>query len=193
MHEMAERTRVRSTHVLILRRRDVADADRGLTVLTTGEGKIELLAKGVRKTVSRKAGHLEPFTHAHVMVAQARTWDIITEATTVESFRHLRDNLDAIGQAAYIGELVDAFSDSGDENRPLWELAVVALRQLDESAAEENYGLPPPNLLRWFDLHLLSLAPLHPRCFVCLAGSSPEGPDRPATPRPPREDRLRYY
>lgn len=168
MHEMTTRTRVRSTHVLILRRRDVADADRLLTVLTPGEGKIELLAKGVRKTVSRKAGHLEPFAHAHVMVAQARTWDIITEATTVESFRHLRDNLDAISHAAYVGELVDAFSDSGDENRPLWELALFALRQLDEAAADSSNPLPPPNLLRWFDLHLLSLAGFQPQFFNCL-------------------------
>lgn len=164
---MAERTRVRSTHALILRRRDVADADRLLTVLTPGEGKIELLAKGVRKTVSRKAGHLEPFTHAHVMVAQARTWDIITEATTVESFRHLRENLDAIGQAAYIGELIDAFSDGGDENRALWEMALFALRELDAAVAAG--GQPPPNLLRWFDLHLLSLAGFQPQFFYCLA------------------------
>jgi DNA repair protein RecO (recombination protein O) len=154
---------------LVLRRRDVADADRLLTVLTPGEGKIELLAKGVRKTVSRKAGHLEPFTHAHVMVAQARTWDLITEATTVESFRHLRENLDAIGQAAYIIELVDAFSDSGDENRPLWEMTLFALRQLDEAAAT---GDPPPSLLRWFDLHLLSLVGFQPQFFHCLACGS---------------------
>lgn len=165
---MAERTRVRSTHVLVLRRRDVADADRLLTVLTPSEGKLELLAKGVRKTVSRKAGHLEPFTHAHVMVAQARTWDLITEATTVESFRYLRDNLDAIGQAAYIGELVDAFSDGGDENRPLWEMTLFALRQLDQAAADAG-GALPPSLLRWFDLHLLSLVGFQPQFFNCLA------------------------
>lgn len=180
--EMAERTRVRSTHVLVLRRRDVADADRLLTVLTPGEGKIELLAKGVRKTVSRKSGHLEPFTHAHVMVAQARTWDLITEATTVESFRYLRENLDAIGQASYACELVDAFSDSGDENRPLWELALFVLRELDEAAAggDATGGALvdelPPNLLRWFDLHLLSLAGFQPQFFNCLGCSAPIEP-----------------
>jgi DNA repair protein RecO (recombination protein O) len=177
--DMAERTRVRSTHVLVLRRRDVADADRLLTVLTPGEGKIELLAKGVRKTVSRKSGHLEPFTHAQVMVAQARTWDLITEAATVESFRYLRENLDAIGQASYVCELVDAFSDSGDENRPLWELALFALRQLDDASAladapatsdapEDALPELPSNLLRWFDLHLLSLAGFQPQLFNCL-------------------------
>ena len=188
---MAERTRVRSTHVLVLRRRDVADADRLLTVLTPSEGKIELLAKGVRKTVSRKSGHLEPFTHAHVMVAQARTWDLITEATTVESFRHLRENLDAIGQASYACELVDAFSDSGDENRPLWELALFVLRQLDEAAGPGTPAGEPPaageatpafprelpsNLLRWFDLHLLSLAGFQPQFFNCLGCDAPIEP-----------------
>lgn len=176
---MAQRTRVRSTHILVLRRRDVADADRLLTVLTPGEGKLELLAKGVRKTVSRKSGHLEPFTHAHVMVAQARTWDLITEATTVESFRHLRENLDAIGQASYACELVDAFSDSGDENHPLWELALFVLRQLDEAAgdaASATVGGLPPHLLRWFDLHLLSLAGFQPQFFNCLGCDAPIEP-----------------
>jgi DNA repair protein RecO (recombination protein O) len=188
---MAERTRVRSTHVLVLRRRDVADADRLLTVLTPSEGKIELLAKGVRKTVSRKSGHLEPFTHAHVMVAQARTWDLITEATTVESFRLLRENLDAIGQASYACELVDAFSDSGDENRPLWELALFVLRKLDEAAGPGTPAGEPPaageatpafprelpsNLLRWFDLHLLSLAGFQPQFFNCLGCDAPIEP-----------------
>jgi DNA repair protein RecO (recombination protein O) len=185
--DMAERTRVRSTHVLVLRRRDVADADRLLTVLTPGEGKVELLAKGVRKTVSRKSGHLEPFTHAHVMVAQARTWDLITEATTVESFRYLREDLDAIGQASYACELVDAFSDSGDENRPLWELALFVLRQLDEAAGVDRasgagdavpaagYELTA-NLLRWFDLHLLSLAGFQPQFFNCLGCDTPIEP-----------------
>jgi DNA repair protein RecO (recombination protein O) len=173
---MMERTRVRSTHILVLRRRDVADADRLLTVLTPSEGKLELLAKGVRKTVSRKSGHLEPFTHAHVMVAQARTWDLITEATTVESFRHLRENLDAIGQASYTCELVDAFSDSGDENRPLWELALFALRELDEAAGAGEDAVLPLNLLRWFDLHLLSLAGFQPQLFNCLGCGAPIAP-----------------
>lgn len=167
---MADRSRVRSTHILVLRRRDVADADRLLTVLAPSEGKLELLAKGVRKTMSHKAGHLEPFMHAQVLVAQARTWDIITEATTVESFRHLRENLDAIGRASYVCELVDSFAESGDEARPLWDLALFALRELDRAAQEG--ASPPVNLLRWFDLQLLSLTGFQPQFFHCVACES---------------------
>ena len=164
---MSDRQRVYRTHAVVLRRRDHQDADRVLVVFTPGMGKQELMAKGVRKTTSRKAGHLEIFTHTALMVAHARTWDIITEAQTVESFRHLRQDLDGIGRASYICELVDAFSESSDENQPLWELTLLALRELDQ-ISQASLGVDPQVLLRWFELHLLSLSGFQPQLFTCL-------------------------
>lgn len=172
---MSTRERIRSTHALVLRRRDVNDADRVLTLFTPGEGKVELLAKGVRKTTSRKAGHLEPFAHVQLVVAQARTWGIITEATTVESFRHLRADLDAIGRAHYVCELVDCFAEPGDDNRPLWDLALLALRELD-AAARAGVAGRASNLLAWFDLNLLTLTGFQPEFFRCLGCGSEIGP-----------------
>ena len=46
---------------VILKRRDMGEADRLLTVLARDRGKLTLLAKGVRRPASRKAGHIEPF------------------------------------------------------------------------------------------------------------------------------------
>ena len=172
---MNARERVRSTHALVLRRRDVNDADRVLTVLTPHEGKVELLAKGVRKTTSRKAGHVELFTHVALVVAQARTWDLITEAAMVESFRHLREDLDAIAAASYVAELLDNFTDAADDNQPLWELALFALRTLD--AASGSPEAAAPNLLRWFDLQLLSLTGFQPQFFHCLGCEAPLQPE----------------
>ena len=77
---MTDRSRTYRTQAVILRRRDVGDADRVLTVFTPDRGKLELIGKGIRKTTSRKAGHLETFTHVALVVVQARTWDLITEA-----------------------------------------------------------------------------------------------------------------
>ncbi len=134
---MAERSRVYRTHALVLRRRDYSDADRVLTLFTPDKGRIEVIAKGVRKTSSRKSGHLEPFTHVNLLLAQARTWDIVTEAVAVESYRYLRENLDTISRAGYVAELVDAFAESDDEHRPVWELTTFTLRELDASAARE--------------------------------------------------------
>ncbi len=160
---MAERSRTYRTQAVILRRRDYADADRILTVYTPRLGKVELIAKGIRKTTSRKAGHLELFSHASLLVAQARTWDIVTEATTVESFLHLRADLDRIGWAGYACELVDAFGSAEDESEQLWEMLLFALRVLDSGEAQIDL------FLRWFELHLLSLVGFQPELFSCLA------------------------
>ena len=170
---MANRERVRSTHALILRRRDLYDADRLLTVLTPGEGTLELLARGVRKTTSQKAGHLELFTHAALVIAQGRTWDVVGEVQTVESFRHLRQNLEAIAAASYLCELLDSFTRAGEDAHAIWDLALLVLRLLDEAAVAP---VPPPALLAWFTLRLLGLAGFQPQFFHCLGCGQPLAP-----------------
>ncbi|MBX3001983.1 MAG: DNA repair protein RecO [Caldilineaceae bacterium] len=159
---MAERSRINRMQAVVLRRRDYNDADRILTVFTPNLGKLDLIAKGIRKTSSRKAGHLELFTHVSILVAQARTWDIITEAVAVESFRHLRGDLGGISRASYVAELIDVFGEASDDSTRLWDMLLLALRELD--AAEVD----PDLLLRWFEIHLLSLAGFQPELFHCL-------------------------
>ncbi len=131
---MSQTTRIYRSHAIVLSRRDYGEADRLLTLFTPSMGKQEWIAKGIRKTTSRKAGHLELFTHSTLLVAKARTWDIVTEAATVENFRHLRSNLEIIAQASYLCELVSCFSEQDDDNQPLWDLFLLALRVLDEQA-----------------------------------------------------------
>lgn len=160
--------RLYRTPAVILSRRDYGEADRIIKVFTPALGKQEFLAKGIRKTTSRKAGHLELFTHSTLLVAKARTWDIVTEASSVESFRYLRDNLDAIGYASTICELVDCFTESDDENQPLWDLFLFALRILDEYG-QQPLSKEPQLLLHWFELQLLTLTGFQPQFFSCLA------------------------
>lgn len=172
---MSERSNTYRTRAVILRRRNFSDADRILTVITPTHGKRLLMAKGVRKTASRKAGHLELFSHTSLLAAKARTWDIVTESETVESFLRLRANLDRISQAAYICELVDTFASEDDENRLLWELLLLCLRELDSEIGDQEMGDHEMGdqdsgalLVRWFELHLLSLMGFQPQIFSCL-------------------------
>ncbi|MEX1020799.1 MAG: DNA repair protein RecO [Litorilinea sp.] len=166
------RQRIYRSHALILRRRDYSEADRILTVLTPHRGKQELIAKGIRKTSSRKAGHLELYTHTSLMLAEGRTWDVVTEVSTVESYRKIREDLEKISQAGYLCELADAFSESEDENLPLWDLVILGLRALNDDWGPCN----GPMLLRWFVLHLLSLTGFQPQLFHCIACETPLEP-----------------
>jgi DNA repair protein RecO (recombination protein O) len=154
--------RLYRTDAIILRRTDFGEADRLLTVFTPEMGKLRLLAKGVRKTTSRKAGHVELFMLTDMLVAQGRTWDIISQAEVVESYRGLREDLDKASQAYYLAELLDRFAEEHDPNAPLFELLALTLARL----SHEN---DPFVALRYFELHLLTLTGFQPQLYFCLA------------------------
>jgi len=165
------RTRVRlyRTPAIVLRRFNFGEADRLVTVLTPGMGKLRLVAKGVRRPTSRKAGHLELFTHVQLLVAEGRNLDLISQAETVQPFRPLREDLLRAGHAYYVAELVDRFAQEELENQDLFTLFRDTLARLAES----------PNLpltTRYFELHLLQVTGYQPqlyRCALCRATLEP--------------------
>lgn len=153
--------RLYRTEAIVLKRSDVGEADRLLTVYTPERGKLRLLAKGVRKIASRKAGHVELFVHADLLVAQGHTWDIVTQAETIHAFRTLREDLWRTGYAAYCAELLDRFTEGDEEgSRALFALALDSLQRLDQEA---DLAL----VARYFEVHLLALAGYRPELFSC--------------------------
>ena len=83
--------RLYKTPGIVLTRFDLGEADRVLTVLTPHEGKLKVIAKGVRKPTSRLGGSLEPFAELHLVLARGRTFDIVTQASVAEAWLAFRD------------------------------------------------------------------------------------------------------
>ena len=91
---MPQAPRVYKTPAIVLRQRKLGDTDKILTLYTANLGKLEAVVKGVRKTRSRLAGHVEPLTQATFMLAKGKSLDIVTQVETIESFQPLRDDPD---------------------------------------------------------------------------------------------------
>jgi len=147
----------------VLRRKDIGEADRILTLFTPELGKVRVVAKGIRKPRSRKAGHLELFTCAKLLLAVGRDLDIITQAEGVDPYRPLRDDLLRGAYGAYMVELLDRFTPYEEENTEIYSL----LRQgLGWAATATDLALAA----RYYELHLLGLAGYQPqlrRCVIC--------------------------
>ena len=155
------RERVYRTRAIVLKRREQGEADRVITVFTPGLGKRTIIARGVRKPASRKAGHLEPFTHVALLLAKGKTWDLITQAETVRSFQQVREDLDRTAHAYYMCELVDAFTQEEDSHPQVFDLLLTGLEQLEQG---ENLFATA----RWFELRLLRLSGYQPQLFHCV-------------------------
>ena len=147
---------------VVLRHQDWGEADRILTLYSQELGKIRALAKGVRKMRSRKAGHLEPFTRASLLLAQGRDLLLITQAEASELYLPMREDLVRIGYASYVVELLDRFSYEEGQNAGLFRLLVNTLSRL----AQES---EPAFAVRYYEIRLLDLVGFRPHLFHCAA------------------------
>jgi DNA repair protein RecO (recombination protein O) len=155
------RDRLYRTEAIILKRNNLGEADRLLTLYTPYRGKYRVIAKGVRKPTSRKAGHLEILCHSKLLLARGRSMDIVTQAETVNSFPNLRADLTKTSRAYYIVELIDRFTGEGIENYPLFELLLQVLGWFN---AESDVEI----ITRFYELHLLGLVGYQPQLFHCV-------------------------
>jgi DNA repair protein RecO (recombination protein O) len=156
------RDRLYRVEAIVLKRSDFGEADRLLTLYTPDHGKIRAIAKGARKPSSRKSGHVELFAHTALMLAKGRQLDIITQADTLDTFVALQKNLERLGHAYYLAELVDRFVEEANENRPLFSLLLDALNWLGDDLVD------PLLLARYFELHLLQHVGYRPQLFHCV-------------------------
>ena len=164
------RSRLYRTPAVVLKRMDLGEADRIVTLFSRDEGKIRAVAKGVRRSTSRSAGHLEPFTLTDVLFAVGRELDVISQADTLEAFRAIREDLDLTTHAYYLTELVDLLTEDRQENRLVYDILLHGLHHL-VAAADVRL------VIILFQLNLLDAVGYRPElreCVGCRADIQPE-------------------
>ncbi|MGD0611915.1 MAG: DNA repair protein RecO [Anaerolineales bacterium] len=146
---------------VVLRHAEWGEADRLLTLYTRERGKVRALAKGARKIRSRKAGHLEPFTHVTLQLAKGRDLLIVTQADTRQAYLPLRADLVKTAVASYVVELLDRFTyEDESENSALFRLLTETLDRVTSEA-------DPFLAVRYYEMRLLDFLGFRPHLFEC--------------------------
>ncbi len=154
---------------IVLRSMKLGEADKIVTILTQGSGKVRAVAKGVRKTTSRFGARLEPFTHVNLMLYRGRgSLDTITQAEILSPHRQIRDDLSLFAAAETMVEAVDKVAEEHERNVPLVLLLLNGLRALDAMPQD------PTIVAESFLLKLLSLSGFHPALTACAVCGSPD-------------------
>ncbi|MEX0785989.1 MAG: DNA repair protein RecO [Dehalococcoidia bacterium] len=163
---MAKPPRVYKTPAIVLRQRKLGDTDKIITLYTAEFGKLDAVAKGVRRLKSRLAGHVEPLNHGAYMLARGRNLDIITGAQTTETFQAVREDLGRLSHALYAAELLDRATEERAENFALYRLLLDALRRLE---SQDDLDLA----LRYFEITLLGHLGYRPELDACVVCRRP--------------------
>lgn len=165
------RTRPLRTEAIVLRQRPIGDADKVCVLLSPAHGRIEAVARGVRKTTSRLAGHVEALSRGSFQLAQGRSMYIVTQAQTLDAWPGLHDDIDRLSLAVGAAELIDRTAVADLGSRALYELTRKTLSRIAETGE-------PAAAARWFRLRWLDQQGYQPElndCVRCRATLEPEG------------------
>jgi DNA repair protein RecO (recombination protein O) len=84
------------TRAIILRRTNFGEADRVLDLLTP-DGRVSVMARGVRREKSKLAGGIELFALSDVVIGEGKgTLGVLTSARLVTFYRHILEDYDRL-------------------------------------------------------------------------------------------------
>jgi DNA repair protein RecO (recombination protein O) len=155
----------------VLRARPLGEADRVFTLLTRERGKVDAVAKGVRRPRSSMAGRLEPLAEVRVALHKGRSLDVITEARTIASYWSGLCRPDALATASLFAETIDLFCEHELALPEIYALLAGAIAAV--AASDSPAVLVPRFQLRL--LHALGLAPADDACVRCGEGFNEHG------------------
>lgn len=150
---------VYQTDALVIRSREYGESDRLLTLFARESGKLQVVAKGVRKPTSRQRAGAQLFTYADFLLHRGRTLDTVNQASPRESFPHLWNDLDRTLAAAAIAELLDAATVREEPQPHLFTLTLTCFFMLAE--------VHPFLVQSLFALRLLEILGYSPRLGEC--------------------------
>lgn len=154
--------RLRRLRAIVLHRTPVREKDRVVEVFSREEGRLKLLAAGVRRFPSRRAGHLEPLLESALVVSASARGDSIRDARVLRSFPRIREDLNRLRVAYYLAQLLREGTGEHFPDAHLYDAAHALFGALDRS------GVPvTPLLVLSADIQLLQHLGSLPDASAC--------------------------
>jgi DNA repair protein RecO (recombination protein O) len=154
------------TRGIILRARNLGEADKIFTLFTDERGKLDAVGKGVRRAGSRLAGRLEFASEAALVMHRGRNLDVIASAEIEREFWTKMVDPGAFATAHVLVELIDAFCELDYAMPEVYALVRGALAALAASAE-------PATLVPRFSARLLVLLGVGPESDACVRCTTP--------------------
>ncbi|MEX1051857.1 MAG: DNA repair protein RecO [Patescibacteria group bacterium] len=119
------------TLALILKKQNLGETDRILTILTPALGKKRVVARGVRKPLSKLSGHLDSLMVSQIIITDKPELPQVTSAVLVESFENARENLELLNYCYAVGKLALRLAQDDEPQQSLFQATVDAFARVD--------------------------------------------------------------
>ena len=146
----------------VLNKKNVLEYNKEYCFFTKKYGKICLLAKSVRKPLSKLSAQLEPPSLIEIVFVPNNEKGLITVALAKKSYFKIRKNLDKLKTYLYICRVINTFTDFKHPDISTWNLLYSSVRDLEKLDAK----IVEINFLAKF-LKILGFTPNISNCINC--------------------------
>lgn len=143
---------ISTTLAIVLKRRNVGEADRIMTLLTRDGGKCTVIAKGVRGATSKRAAHVELFNTIKAQLIERKGMSILAQTELVSDRSSIKSHLKLLRIAYHLVEVTEKLTPDGQRQEEVFDLLDRALSSInmDQWNNEER-------LTNAFEMKLLAL------------------------------------
>jgi DNA repair protein RecO len=130
------------TQAIILKKIPIREYDELVVCYTKDSGKQTYQAKGILRSTSVQAGHLDILNMVDFSLVKKNSHPIITSAYCLEAFRNLKSSLPAMAAAYFLLECFDKLIFEGEPDLKLWDFLYSHLDGYDRLAQKGKANWP---------------------------------------------------
>src|SRR3989344_7846047 len=97
------------TQGIIFKKQDRFEADRVFSIFTYDFGKLEIIARAIRKITSKLRGGIEIFSLSEIEFIQGKNRKTLTDTIAIEKFSNIIKDPDRLEISYKIGDILDNF------------------------------------------------------------------------------------
>jgi len=158
----------------ILKKTDRGETDQLLVIYTKDFGKLEILARAVRKVSSKLRAGAEVFYLSEIEFIQGKIQKTLTDAILLEKFENIRKDLKKLKIAYQISENLDNLVRGEEKDEKIWQLLLETFKRLNTEYETQDITYKAYYYFLWNLLAILGYQPELYRCVLCLKKLKPE-------------------
>ena len=122
---------------IVIKRHDFGEADKIVSLYTKTFGKITLMARGLRKITSKRAGSLDLFNLVRFHAVSGRgEIDTLTEVELMTDFSNWKKHLGRVNIAYQLCEMIDKLTPDRQPHPEIYNILSLSLSQITTLGAD---------------------------------------------------------
>lgn len=150
---------------IFLTKEEKGEADQLFTIFTENFGRLEILAKGIRKITSKLRPGVELFSLSEIEFIQGKNYKTLTDAILIEKFKNIKKDFQKLTLLYKIGEIVSFLTNQDEKDEKVWSL----LKETFDKLNNPLFSFSQTNLIYFFFFwNLISFLGYKPELYFCL-------------------------